>query len=298
MKRFIAVTVLLLCAGMLAFAAPAASNEAFVLLNNLAFYSESGGTLKWAESLAIGDKVVLLNRTSKFKVEGKEREYTKVRSPSAKEGWVLTPYIAAKSALGVVKADSAIVYSEPRDVKITSKHISHLTIVAVMQEGGSAGFVKVACYDIPQNAYFTDPVFISSDDLTMADIDVNAAILYTVAMASKDQGVKKNLLTVASNKYGTSLFIGKIQEAMGSGGAPRATAAASGRYAVNSDKVNVRSAPDEKTSQVVGQLDDGDEVTVVEMTSQAYTVDGQNARWFRVEDPAGWIFGYFLTPLQ
>jgi uncharacterized protein YgiM (DUF1202 family) len=269
MNKTIAVSVLLLLIGMLAFAAPTGPNEAYVILNNLALYSESGGTLKWAESLAIGDKVVLLNRTSKFKVEGKEREYTKVRSPSAKEGWVLGPYIAAKSALGVVKADSAVVYSEPRDVKITAKHISNLTIVAVMQEGGAAGFVKVVCHDIAQNAYFTDPVFVSSDDLT-----------------------------VAANKYGSSLFIGRIQEAMGTGGAPRATTATSGRYSVNSDKVNVRGAPDEKASQVVAQLNNGDEVSVIEMTSQSYTVDGQTARWFRVEDPSGWIFGSFLAPLQ
>jgi hypothetical protein len=299
MKKILVVLCLLTCLGGLAFSAPLAANEAFVIYNNLPLYQEpQSGVLKWAESLTIGDKVVLLNRTFKFKLEGKERDFTKVRAQSGKEGWVRSPFIAAKAVLGVVKADRAVVYSEPRDVKVTSKSITQLTILAVLQDGGQGGFSKVSCYDAVQDASFTDGVYVSADDLTTVDLDVNAAILYTAAMASKDAGVRKNLLTVASNKYGASVFGGKLQEALGAGSAPRATTTASGRFTVNSDHVFVRSAPDEKSGQPVTQLDTGSQVDAVEMTAQTYTVDGQTARWYRVEYPAGWIFGAFLTPLQ
>jgi hypothetical protein len=299
MKKTLATLCLLLCLGGLAFSAPLAANEAFVIYNNLPLYQEpQSGVLKWAESLTIGDRVVLLNRTFKFKLDGKERDYTKVRAQSGKEGWVRSPYVAAKAILGVVKADRAVVYSEPRDVKVTSKYISLLTVAAVLQDGGSGGFSKVACYDVPQDVSFTDGVFVSTDDLTTADIDVNAAVLYAAAMASKDAGVKRNLLTVASGKYGSSIFGGKIQEALGAGSAPRATAPTTGGFTVNSDRVFVRSAPDEKAGQPLTQLDTGSQVDAVEMTAQTYTIDGQTARWYRVEYPAGWIFGAFLTPRQ
>ncbi len=141
---------LVLCLGLSAFSfsGPLGPNEAYIIRNEAALWQEqSGGVLKWAENLTIGDQVTLLNRTAKFKLEGAEREFIKVKALDGMEGWVRTLYVAPKASLGVIKADGAIVYSEPRDVKITSKSISSMTIVAMLQEGSTSSFAKVMCYD-------------------------------------------------------------------------------------------------------------------------------------------------------
>jgi hypothetical protein len=71
---------------------------------------------------------------------------------------------------------------------------------------------------------------------------------------------------------------------------------AAGRYVVNSDKVNVRAAPDAAGGKVVGRLDKGAGVEVVEMTVLAYAVQGMRAAWFHIKSPDGWVFGYYLDP--
>ncbi len=295
MKRLTGVFVLLVVLAAAAGAAPLGQNEAYVLLHNSAVYSEKGGKLTWIEGLTIGDKVAITSRVTKFKQDGQDREFLRVKAPDGQEGWTRAAFLAPKSSLAVVKADEAIVYSEPREVKITSRHISNMTIVAVLQDGSAGSFAKVVAYDRLQNRLFSDATFVSVDDLTTSDVDINAVILYTAAVTSKDKGVKTNLLKVATTKYGGSIFLPQLQAA--SEDAP-ATAkpviAASGSYTVNVDNVNVRSAPDEKNGQVVGKLNKGDKVTVKETTSQTFTVGGSTAAWFHVESPDGWVFGSFL----
>jgi hypothetical protein len=297
MKRFLlALVSLLALSAAVVSAAPALSNEALVIVQGLGLYQDKSGTLEFIEALTIGDKVVLLNRTAKYKLSGTEREYVLVRALSGKEGWARTSYIIPRATLAVVKSDKAIVYSEPRDVKITARYISNMTIVAVLQEGTSASFAKVQCYDIAQNAYFLDSTFITPDNLTAADADVNAAILYTVAGATKDAGVKKNLLNLAATKYSSTVFLPKIQKALGiSPAVAKDTAPAAGMYVVNFDKVNVRAAPDEVNGRVVAQLDKGAVVEVTEMTTDSYTIGANTAPWFRIADPDGWVFGASLV---
>ena len=71
---------------------------------------------------------------------------------------------------------------------------------------------------------------------------------------------------------------------------------AAGTYVVNSDRVNVRAAPDTDSGQVVGRLNKGDKVQVVEMTALAFDVQGMRAAWFHLSTPDGWVFGYYLDP--
>ena len=299
MKRLIAVFMLLGVLTMFAFATPLAPNEAYVLINGCAMWQDSGVKLTWTENLTLGDKVTLLNRASKFKQDGEDREFLRAKAPDGKEGWVRTPYLSMKSSLAVVKADKAIIYSEPREVKITSRFVSNMTLVAVLQDGSTGGFAKIQGYDRAQKRLFTDSTFVSVDDLTTADMDINAVILYTVAVSSDDPALKKNLLKVAITKYGGTIFLPALQSA--SGVAPvvvKDTTPAVGAYVVNDDNVNVRSAPDEKNGQVVGKLSKGTHVDVTEMTSQTSTVGDSTAAWFHIKNPDGWVFGSFLDPSE
>ncbi|HET6487564.1 MAG TPA: hypothetical protein VFH83_14150, partial [Spirochaetia bacterium] len=124
------------------------------------------------------------------------------------------------------RADQATVFSEAREVKITTKYINSLTLVAVLQDGSTGSYAKVQGYDVGQKYLFTDATFVSTDDLTSADADVNAAILYDVAMGTKDPTIKKNLLKIAATKYPNSIFYPKVQSAQGPAPAAAAPAAA------------------------------------------------------------------------
>jgi hypothetical protein len=271
-------------------------NEAFVIMNDLPLYQEQGsGNLKWKESLVIGDKVSLLNRTYKFKIEGTEREYIKVKAPSGTEGWARIQYVVPKCQLAVVRADKATVYSEARDVKMTPKTVSQMTIVASLLDGSTPAFAKVLCYDANQDKYYTDPIFINKDDLTYADADISALILYMTALSSKDKDMRAKFFGNIEKNYSSTIFFDKIKAGLVAGAAKPTTPMA-GLFTVNDDNVNVRAQPDEVGGQVVAQMNKGSKVEVLEATTQTYTVGGQSAAWYRIKDPAGWIFGSFLAP--
>jgi len=74
------------------------------------------------------------------------------------------------------------------------------------------------------------------------------------------------------------------------------TTPAAGTYVVNSDRVNVRAAPDVNKGQVVGRLNKGTVVEVIEMTVLTYVVQDMRSAWFHIKNPDGWVYGYFLDP--
>lgn len=297
MKKFLLLSVLAALTSVLE-AAPltAGPNEGFVLLNNASVFKEkSMGTLEWSEALTLGDKVQIVGGVVKMKYSGNEREYYKVKLANGKEGFIRTILLGTGGTLGVVKAEASLVYSEPRDVKITARTLTRGQMVVVQKEGATDQFIKVVGYEASTDAPI-DGVFLAKEDVSINDIDANAIILLTVAKAQKNEAVKKNLLTVAATKYSTSLFMDLVRAVLDPlNPAPRATKPASGTFLVNDNKVNVRDVPNEKGSKVVGSLEKGVSVEVVETTAESYTIEGKTAPWYRLASPDGWVFGSFLT---
>lgn len=274
------------------YAAPmtAGQNEAFVLLNNASIFREkSMGNLEFAETATLGDKVVVQGGIVKAKFDGKERDYYKVKLPSGKEGFIRANVLGIGGTLGVVKADGVLTYSEPRDVKVTDRSLSRAQVAVVLKDGSTDQFIHVVGYEDAKDLPFD--LYVASSDVSINDVDLSAVILLTVAKSQKNPAVKKNLLTAAVNKYSTSQFMDLVQAQLG----PRATKPLAGTFAVNDDNVNVRDLPNEAGSKVVGTLGNGQIVTVVEVTADSYTVGGKTAPWYRVQAPAGWVFGTFLT---
>ena len=300
MKR-LAVAVLLTTVFLVpCFAISTGPNEGLIILDGLALMKESGkaaAPLDYQEALTIGDKVTLLNRTSKFKVNNVDRDYTRVRAPDGKEGWVASMYVAAKASLGAVTEPQALVYSEPRDVKVTARFVTAMTLVAIPMDGSAGGFVKVLGYDPVQKYTFVDDTYLAATDVTMAENDVNAAILCTVASDTKDANIKKRLLTLATTKYPDTVFLGNIRAALGLGApvAQRAVVEATGSYRVTADGVRIRKAPDEVNGAVIGSLKKDAVVSIVEATAESYTIGTDTAPWYHIQQPDGWVFGAFLV---
>lgn len=280
------------------FSAPltAGATEAFVLLNNAALFKEKSlGQLEWLENLTVGDKLSVVSGVIKAKYNGAEREYYKVKTPGGKEGFVRTIFLGIGGTLGVVKVESSFVYSEPRDVKITDRTLLRGQIVVVLKEGATDQFIQVVGYDEAKDSAFTS-AFVAKEEVSINDVDANAVILLAVAKAQKNVTLKKNLLTVASTKYSTSVFMDLINAQLNALNPNRASKPAVGTFLVNDKDVNVRDLPNEKASKVVKALEKGTQVTITEVTTESYTIDGQTAPWYRIAEPAGWVFGAFLSP--
>lgn len=276
--------------------------EGYVLLHDLALWTEKDGVLVWSMNLALGDKVTLLEQTGTFKTEGstKDREFIKVKYDAEREGWVLPAYIAQDAKLGVVSADPAQIFSEPREIKVTANSLSAGTVVAVFNNGGAGEFLRVTGNDYTKNAFYGDKTFVMASDVTTTESDVNAMIFFTAASKAKSKEVKINMLTVAMNKYADSVFAPKIQAALDEarGVVKKDSTPVSGSFIALDDKVAILDVPDEKLGKSVGALAQDTVVQVVEMTTQTYTVGGKTAPWYKIADPQGWVFGGSLTPAE
>lgn len=68
------------------------------------------------------------------------------------------------------------------------------------------------------------------------------------------------------------------------------------KYVCSSDKINVRSSPDE-ASEVIGCLKNYDVVSVLEKTADLEEINKIKAYWFNIkaEDVSGWVFGGYLV---
>lgn len=298
MKKIILTALLAVSLSALAFSVPSGPNAGFILLHNLAVWKEEfGGKLAWQENLTIGDKVTLLGRTQNFTVEGRERDYILVKTPSGKEGWVRTPYVAVNSTLGVVKSESALIFSEPRDLKVTANDMKFLTIVAILDNGSTREFAKVAAVNpVNEVPYNLTNTFLSYPDLTINENDVAAAVLYYVGKGTKNDAVKANLLNLATRKYASTVFFPQIQAALGVPQAiPLETTPFVGSYVISDDKVNVRANPS-TDAPVVHQLMKSNEVTVKERTAKQATAGTKTDYWYHITAPVdGWVFGSFLV---
>jgi hypothetical protein len=257
------------------------------------------GAAKWSSALLLGEKLSLTGKTGKAApAGGQERDYVEVKRESGASGWARQDYVISKCALCVVSGDDAIVYSEPKNTAATAVNVPKLTIVAVHADGGVSPYVRITWFD-PASLVLSRSVYVREDALSRKPDDVQSIILLQIAQASKNPKQQQALLESARKDYPGSVFITQIEDALAAVSVPEAAKATEKFFATLvsvDDKVNVRSAPDETGGSVVTQLAKGQKVEVEEQTKESFTIDGQTAQWYRIKDPAGWVFGAWLAP--
>jgi hypothetical protein len=267
--------------------------------------------LQWKENIALGEKLELLGEASTGTLSGKPNDVIKVRLESGKEGWSFPAYIIPNSLLAVITSEEAMVYSQPKNTAVTTMSIPRKTIVAIYRETAGSTFIKVSFYyPDDKTTYLQKEVFLRNTGVSSAAQDVQTVILLRLAANAKSDKQKKELLGSAKTDYPTSAFITDVEDEIAKMSAPAAsdataekpTEAFSASLVVNDENVNVRSVPDEKTGSVVAHLSKGRTVDVVEKTVDSYTIESEtaplHAPWYRIREPAGWVFGTYLEPGQ
>jgi hypothetical protein len=286
-------------------AAPAAkalvadAKSGFVIRSGEGLWAIMDGAATWSAGLILGEKLGLTGATQKATPSGgQQRDYVEVKRDSGATGWARQDYVISSCTLSVVSAEDAIVYTEPKNTAATGTMIPRLTVVAAHAEGGADSFVKVTWFN-PQTLVLSKGVFVRADALSQKPDDVQSIILLQLAQASTNGTQKQAFLESAKKDYPGSVFITLIEDALAGLTAPAVTVETEKFFATLvsvDDKVNVRSAPDTATGSVVTELSKGQKVEVEEQTKASATIDGQTAPWYRIKEPAGWVFGAFLAP--
>jgi hypothetical protein len=270
----------------------------FVILAALPLWDIVEGQTKWKETLQIGEKLSLLGTSLKATQSGKERDFLQVRRDSGKEGWARTDYVIPKSMLAVITAEEVILYAQPKNTSPTGKALPRMTILAIHRDTAAEAFLRISAVDAEQ--ILQKEVFIRNEGLSTSADDVQTAVLFQLAAQSKNAKQKEALLRSAVTDHPGSAFLAQVEEALAAltASSTRATERFFATLVASSDKVNVRSEPNESTGAVVGQLAAGQEVEAEEKTVESYTIGEQNASWYRIREPAGWVYGAFLKTVE
>jgi hypothetical protein len=203
--------------------------------------------------------------------------------------------------LSVVKVDDTMVYKEPSDAAAAGSSLSSGTIVARHDEPVTAPFVKITWCD-PGTGTLSRGMYIHDGDVSTKPDDVQSAVILLRSAGEKNPEQKKALLQSAAKSYPGSLFITRIEDAIAAITAitappeTRATEKFFATMTCTDNAVNVRDAPGEKAGAVVATLTKGQTVAVEEQTTESYTIGTDTAPWYRIREPAGWVFGAWLGP--
>ena len=177
-----------------------------------------------------------------------------------------------------------------------------MTIVAIHADTGGMTFIRVTGYD-PAAKVLLKGVYLRNEGVSSKPADVQAAILLQLAAGSKNRRQQQAFLTSAIKDNTDSVFLPELNAAFAAltgtsppTPAPKATEPAAGSMTASEDTVNVYDAPDEKTGKPVASLTNGQKVDVQEKTTDSTSIGGRSAPWYRIKDPAGWVFGASLSP--
>jgi hypothetical protein len=286
--------------------AAAAGSIGYALRMNTSLYiletntGEESDKTKWADSLILGERVMVGKvRRLTFGGDGKVYEFAEVRRDDGKEGFVFVSQVAADSTLAVVVDEKANLYKTAKTTNVTGDIISRKTVVAVLSGTESSGFVEIKAYD--PVAERSRQSFIRLNFLSMKDSDIQSSILLQIAQPLKNTGADKirkdALLEAALLDYPDSVFNAEIMALVNPNAAVaiKTESPIRSSMTVNDNNVNVCDLPDPVAGKSVGQLNNGDIVTISEQTANTSTIDGQSAHWYRITDPLeGWVFGAYL----
>lgn len=225
-----------------------------------------------------------------------EREFAKITTSDGTL-WIQTVFVAGEAIPGVIIGEETVLYSKPDAAAPTGTTIPKFTIVGVHPAKESGNFAAVSAYIEGAKSPVVTERFIKKENLITSSQDVRAMQLLQIAKAEKGEVVKKELLKSAleTNSSFTDLIQAELDALDPAKQEPIATESASGTYTATADKVNVRDNPNAVSSSVLAQLAKDQAVTITEKTVEPSDVNGVSGYWYKIAEPAGWVFSSFLT---
>ncbi|ULQ59681.1 SH3 domain-containing protein [Brucepastera parasyntrophica] len=234
--------------------------------------------------------------------DNQEREFYHIKLDDGKEYWIQDLFLAPSARPAVITGDDVVLYSKPDMASPTSQLIPKYTIVGVHDYNLSSDYWCISAYLDGMRTPVVTEKYVKKEAVNTSLTDARAMRMYKIAMdTSTQEVVKKELLGNASKI--SSAFRDLIETELAKYAKvelPIFTINDVDIYeAIISDidgaNINVRNAPGLANTVVVTQISDGTIVDINGRTAETDTIDGVTTHWYRVVEPAGWIFGAYIA---
>jgi hypothetical protein len=244
-----------------------------------------------------GDAVIWKNevKNAPRSTDKETREYARVEA-EGKDYWVQSVLVASEAVPGVIIAEDTVRYSKPSlsGANPRGAIIPLHYLVAVHTERETGIFSGISAYIDGERSPVVTREFIKKENVTTGPSDIQAMQLYILALEAKNDVAKKELLRNALELG--SRFDDIIQrELYGAAGAALETEVLT-PYEISVVRTGgtVYEEPAIR-SRDLGPLPYGGLVTVTERTVNEERLNsGDTARWYKITEPAGWVFGAYL----
>ena len=235
-----------------------------------------------------------------------DRTLVKIRNSVGDEAYALERYVVAGARLAIVVDDQAVLYTRPNLVSPTDDIIPRGSMIALHPDGAEGDFANVTTYDHATGTPYFD-LYIKADDISEEEIDVQSGLLLFVAQETSAEVAKRELLENAES-LGQSAFVDDVRRELAvlrgedpSAALPQdlvdlAIEEFGFDGVINANATTVYRYPQKRPEYVETTLDAEALVTVTERTVEAFEVDGETSNWFRITQPAGWVFGAYIDP--
>ncbi|MFW5688216.1 MAG: hypothetical protein ACOC1U_01490 [Spirochaetota bacterium] len=271
--------------------------------------SDEGGSLPTFErgfTLTIGEDVTRIGEAFTGVTPFGERVLIRIRNSVGEEAYAFDRYLVPNATAAIVTDEQAVLYSRPNLASPTEVIVPRGSLAALHEPEPRSGFFNVTTYDHERETAYFDR-WVKAEDLSTEDVDVQAGSLLFVARRAGSDVVREELLRNAEG-LGESAFVDEVRRelALLRGEEPEDALPADlvgieiEEFAftgvINENGTTVYRYPQSRPEYAGTTLDEGAIVDVEERTVEAFTVDGETSSWFRVRNPAGWVFGAFIDP--
>jgi hypothetical protein len=278
---------------------PAASVPG-VVLSRAALWTEKEGVMNPVTQATKGDVVIWKNEVKEASRSSDKavREYARVEF-DGKDYWIQSVFVVQDALPGVITGQETVRYTR---ASFTALHPQGLTIpqyliVAVHSGSEAEGFIGVSAWIEGDRPVTIKNEFIKKENISVRPEDVKAMQLYTLAADAKTEVSKREFLRNALAMG--SQFSGLIEEEL------------YGFEATAMDATDIEDVPPYEISVIrpgatvydmptirgrnIGLAPKDSTVTVSGRTVQEERLNsGDAARWYRIEEPVGWVFGSYL----
>jgi hypothetical protein len=181
-------------------------NAAICMWNELSVREEPQDKAKYITTIYLGEEVEYLDETKVDEESSKKREYIKVRLSDRTEGWVQANLMALNvDGYAVVK--TAKIYKRPDVLTVSDKSIPAKLFVVVEEQ--QDGFYKIKGKPFDET-WFVEG-WVSEDDLSSEQVDVDFSKMYSRAMSIADESKRNAEIEKITNMelFETSVFVSR-----------------------------------------------------------------------------------------
>jgi hypothetical protein len=269
---------------------------------------QNDGKLKWVRYINAGETVEWKDekRTLVNTSNNKENDYYRVYAGG--DYWIRDYAVTGPARPGVIIYPDTVLYSRPdlgSPVTTRIKTLHQYSVVAVHEEDPAAvaqpaaalqpdvDFVQVSAYYIYNGQYYVvNKSWVKSENVSTLPGDVKGVSLYRLALATEDPVVKRELL---NNVLSVSdRYLDVVQRELVE--MEYQTESITARtFTVIEEGIYVLDRPDAESAAINDSISYGEKVTATARTREKINYYDMNDYYYRIEKPAGWIFGAYLS---